>query len=98
MQDNKIVHRDLKGDNILLTNDSYNWEYKIIDFGLGCFFTDAKLTEVTGTPNYIAPEVIDQSYNKECDMWSLGVIMYAMLAGNMPFYEYDTIKQTFNGI
>lgn len=31
-------------------------------------------------------------------MWSLGVIMYAMLAGNMPFYEYDTIKQTFNGI
>ena len=98
MQDCKVVHRDLKGDNILLTSSGDKPDYKIIDFGLGCFFTDAKLTEITGTPAYIAPEVIDQNYNKECDMWSLGVIMYAMLGGNMPFYEYDTIEMTFNGI
>ena len=64
--------------------DSENGMVKFIDFGLACQ-TNSKSKEVAGTPYYIAPEVIDKKYNEACDIWSLGVVIYFMMSGKMPF-------------
>jgi len=50
-----------------------------------------------GTPSYIAPEVIDRDYDKKCDVWSAGVILFEMLAGFNPFTSFD-VYSTFNKI
>ena len=58
----------------------------MIDFGTSLFYdASAPLTERVGTPNYIAPEVIDKNYGSECDIWSIGVIVYILLCGDPPF-------------
>jgi calcium-dependent protein kinase len=82
-----VVHRDLKPENFLFTKTSKKSEIKIIDFGLSAKF-DAdfnRLNSVVGTPYFVAPEVLAGSYSKECDVWSLGVIMYILLSGEPPF-------------
>lgn len=78
-----IAHRDLKLDNLLLTKDK---RIKIVDFGISKKLrTNAKFKEIAGTPLYTAPEVIDKSYDLQCDMWSIGVIVYLMASGFAPF-------------
>lgn len=78
-----IVHRDLKPENILFASDQ---TLKITDFGTGKLFRDKKKMKTThGTPYYIAPEVIDSEYDEKCDIWSVGVILYAMINGKPPF-------------
>lgn len=52
---------------------------------------------MVGTPYYVAPEVLDGQYSKECDCWSLGVIMYAVLSGCLPFFG-PTTKDVFEKI
>jgi calcium-dependent protein kinase len=52
---------------------------------------------LVGTPYYVAPEVLDGDYGKECDCWSLGVIMYAVLSGCLPFFG-QTPKEVFDKI
>lgn len=83
-----VAHRDLKPENIMYGEDS---TIKIIDFGLSKHTitrsgANAKFMTVVGTPNYLAPEVLQGDYSKECDCWSLGVIMYVILSGYLPFH------------
>lgn len=85
----RIAHRDLKPQNILL--DRYN-NIRITDFGLSNTFSDSNptMTSNCGSPAYVAPEVVTgQPYNKAADIWSLGVIFYRMVVGNLPFQGPD---------
>ncbi|KAK3533825.1 hypothetical protein QTP70_032167 [Hemibagrus guttatus] len=90
-----IVHRDLKLENILVdtyhhSNDHAMINIKITDFGLsvqkGGVRSGNMLQTTCGTPKYMAPEVINgHEYSQQCDMWSIGVIMYMLLSGEPPF-------------
>ncbi|KAM4630471.1 serine/threonine-protein kinase 33 [Polymixia lowei] len=111
-----IVHRDLKLENILVKgsyhgddNDLIN--IKVADFGLsvnkGGVGSENMMKATCGTPIYMAPEVISaHEYSQQCDVWSIGVIMYMLLCGEPPFMStsdknlFETIKKgelTFTG-
>ena len=83
-----ILHRDIKLDNILLTELEGEHKAKICDFGVSRFIKgDEIINEQCGTPAYIAPEIIKKKGYKgfSADIWSLGVLLYAMVLGAMPF-------------
>ena len=85
LHDRNIVHRDLKLGNIFLTG---KMELKLGDFGLAkkLSFRDEKISEMVGTPAYMAPEILEnKGYSLEVDIWSLGVIMYYLIIGKLPF-------------
>ena len=86
-----ICHRDLKLENIVINPSTL--KVKILDFGFSRFYNpeDVMKTRV-GTPYYIAPEVLIGEYGPECDMWSIGVIAYIMLAGYPPFHSSKVPK------
>jgi len=89
MHELHVVHRDLKPENYLFLNSNRieNNTLKLIDFGLSAKFTDGQvLTTKAGTPYYVAPQVLQGRYDKSCDMWSIGVMMYVLLCGYPPFY------------
>ena len=77
-----IIHRDIKPENIMVTNDD---QIRLIDFGLAAVAKKRTLTEFAGTPYYMAPEVIKHLYGRKSDIWSLGVILYTLLSGYLPF-------------
>lgn len=85
---NQIIHRDLKLGNLFLDK---NWDLKLGDFGLAAklSYPSERKRTVCGTPNYIAPEVIhDKGYDgRKADIWSIGVILFVLLAGYLPFDE-----------
>ena len=88
-----IIHRDLKPENILIPTGVNKIDYtllKIIDFGASILKKDdGKISFRFGTPYYIAPEVLQESYNEKCDVWSIGVISYLLLIGQAPFDGED---------
>ena len=97
LHDNRIVHRDLKLGNLFL-ND--NMEIKVGDFGLATRVSPGGERKMTlcGTPNYIAPEVLTKKgHSFEVDVWSLGCIVYTLLAGRPPF-ETNDLKDTYRKI
>uniref|UniRef100_A0AAR2L8B6 non-specific serine/threonine protein kinase n=1 Tax=Pygocentrus nattereri TaxID=42514 RepID=A0AAR2L8B6_PYGNA len=84
-----VVYRDLKLENLMLDKDGH---IKITDFGL-CkegITNEATMKTFCGTPEYLAPEVLeDNDYGRAVDWWGLGVVMYEMMCGRLPFYNQD---------
>ena len=94
-----IVHRDLKPENLLLTHDHL---IKIIDFGLSNYYKENNselLITPCGSPCYASPEMVaGKKYDGiKIDIWSTGIILYAMLCGYLPFEDKDNDK-LFNKI
>eukprot|EP01031_Cornospumella_fuschlensis_P041079 gene41079-50113_t len=92
-----IVHRDLKPENLLLDSDN---NIKIADFGLSNITHDGDFLRTScGSPNYAAPEVISGHLyaGPEVDVWSCGVILYALLCGTLPFDD-ESIPNLFKKI
>ena len=87
LQQYGIVHRDLKPDNIMITQQNEYGVIKIMDFGLSKIVSpNERMVDGYGTLSYVAPEVLLRTpYNKEVDIWSLGVILFYMLSGKLPF-------------
>ncbi|KAL4508150.1 hypothetical protein ABPG72_021523 [Tetrahymena utriculariae] len=87
IHDNGVIHRDLKPENFLLKKKSDPTTIKMIDFGISKKFKKGEvLRQQSGTPYYIAPEVIEGQYSEQVDNWALGVILYILLSGTPPFY------------
>jgi calcium-dependent protein kinase len=80
-----IVHRDLKLENFLYERQDTD-HLKLIDFGFSHIWKPNTLMQLScGTLAYVAPEVLKKSYTSKCDLWSMGVILFILLAGYMPF-------------
>ena len=98
IHNHRIIHRDLKLGNLFLTS---KLELKLGDFGLAAKleYDGQKRKTVCGTPNYIAPEILEKKngHSYEVDIWSLGVVMYTMLYGRPPFETAD-VKLTYKRI
>ncbi|XP_036422044.1 myosin-IIIb isoform X2 [Colossoma macropomum] len=100
LHNNRIIHRDVKGNNILLTTDG---GVKLVDFGVSAQLTSARLRRNTsvGTPFWMAPEVIaceqqfDYSYDARCDVWSLGITAIELADGDPPLAEMHPVKALF---
>ena len=90
-----IIHRDLKPDNIMLTEANDKGHIKIMDFGLSKILgKKEKTSDGFGTLTFVSPEVlIRKPYNKEIDIWSIGVILYLMLSGDLPFDDEEDDEQ-----
>jgi len=111
-----VVHRDLKLDNILMSGTGATCEMKIADFGLSALVRideqgyDAEesgkrknyrqLHDMWGTKEYFAPEVIEQAYGPQADVWALGCVLYEMLSGEQafPVKEGDTESKFYGRI
>ena len=93
-----IIHRDLKPENLVFESKDKDSLLKLIDFGTSRKVRkDEKLRSRLGTAYYIAPEVLSQSYDCKCDIWSCGVILYVLLFGVPPF-NAKTDKEIFEKI
>ena len=98
LHNHRVIHRDLKLGNLFI---SEKMEIKVGDFGLATKleFDGERKRTVCGTPNYIAPEILEgkTGHSYEVDVWSLGVIMYTLIIGKPPF-ETNNVKETYKRI
>jgi Protein kinase domain len=112
-----VAHRDIKPENILLTSNSDDTSIKLADFGLAKRFRDVNgnrfeqpdMFTLCGSVWYAAPEVFGrpreqmdcQPYDERCDIWSIGIITYSLLAGYLPFQEardeYEVVRDACRG-
>ena len=92
LHSHKIVHRDLKLENILISHKSDEIEFKIIDFGLA-YISNYPQRRKCGSPGYVAPEILrDEEYDNKIDIFSAGVVLFILLHGKHPFQAKDLNK------
>ncbi|CAF0729568.1 unnamed protein product [Adineta ricciae] len=86
LHDNKIVHLDIKPQNILLMEKWPSTQIKLCDFGLSRVLTNQRLLEMSGTTDFLAPEVVNyEPLTCATDMWNIGVLIYVLVTGHTPF-------------
>ena len=104
LHNRKISHRDIKPQNFMLYKANDLSCIKMIDFGLSKDYSQGGIMHtLSGSPYYMAPEVFLQNYNSKIDIWSMGVVLYIMLSGKVPFpgrtepeIIYNVIKGEFH--
>lgn len=84
-----LIYRDVKPDNFLFSTADPDSAVKATDFGLSIrhWPWEEAVRSRSGTPAYMAPEVVCQEYDQRCDLWSAGILMYQLLTGKFPFWE-----------
>ena len=96
-----IIHRDIKLDNFLVAYDANRGTHKvrIIDFGLATVnFSYEKCTLMVGSIAYLSPEIVHkQPYEYKTDVWSMGIALYTLLSGKLPFLG-DNVEKTIENI
>lgn len=90
---NGVIHRDIKPENIMLTKGD---KIRLIDFGLSKIAAGVE-KEIAGTPYYMSPEMLGSKYNEKTDMWSMGVLLYVLVSGYLPF-QGKTSAEVFKKI
>ncbi|XP_058246854.1 serine/threonine-protein kinase pim-2-like [Hemibagrus wyckioides] len=90
-QSRKVFHRDIKAENLLFNSDTL--DIKLIDFGCGDLWQDTPYEEYAGTPDFWPPEWIQQQqyYADHATVWSLGILLYSLVCGEMPFSNEEEI-------
>jgi calcium-dependent protein kinase len=76
-----VIHRDIKPENMMFGKDG---DIRLVDFGLAQE-TDKNLAQIAGTPYFMSPDVLDGNYGAKSDVWSLGCVMFMLVAGALPF-------------
>jgi len=96
LHENDVIYRDIKTENILLSSEGH---VVLTDFGLSKELSQTTRTStLCGTPVYLPPEMLlKQEYGKAIDFWSLGILLYEMLVGDVPFY-HDNVQKMFRKI
>ena len=83
LHSNNVIHRDIKPENLIFTNNGY---LKLTDFGIAKFIKSPNKTDTSGTPGYMAPEVLfGKNHSRTVDYFAVGVIMYEMIYGERPY-------------
>ena len=101
LHEHDIVHRDIKPDNMLLSSDNV---LKIVDFGVSEIFTNeqAIVKKSAGSPAFYAPEMCSSSHGdlqaKAVDVWAMGVTLFCMVVGNLPFQASSSILELYHDI
>lgn len=96
LHDRKVIHRDIKCDNILVNSETA--DIKIGDLGLSTSLTASHAESVLGTPEFMAPEFYEENYGTSVDIYAFGMSLIQMLIGETPYRECDNPAQIYKKV